>query len=139
MFIIDITKIHFIQILLHFIFSGGDLYHDNRPTRFTEHECMKILSKHVYGDAPISIEFASDPEVNFAHCDENHRIPNYLDPNLNIALPLFSIHGNHDDPSGLGQYCSLDNLHTAGLINYFGRVDNLDQIEGEIISKCIKF
>jgi len=26
---------------------------------------------------------------------------NYYDPNLNISLPIFSIHGNHDDPSGV--------------------------------------
>ena len=24
---------------------------------------------------------------------------NYADPNLNIALPIFIIHGNHDDPT----------------------------------------
>lgn len=27
---------------------------------------------------------------------------NYEDPNLNIAIPVFSIHGNHDDPQGTG-------------------------------------
>ena len=26
---------------------------------------------------------------------------NYLDPNLNVAYPLFSVHGNHDDPTGV--------------------------------------
>ena len=33
-----------------------------------------------------------------------HRFPavNYEDPNLNIAIPVFSIHGNHDDPQGAG-------------------------------------
>ena len=25
---------------------------------------------------------------------------NFHDPNLNIAMPVFSIHGNHDDISG---------------------------------------
>ena len=40
-------------------------------------------------------------------------------------LLFFSIHGNHDDPCGLGGFCSLDNLHTAGLINYFGRQNSL--------------
>ena len=41
---------------------------------------------------------------------------------------IFSIHGNHDDPCGLGGFCSLDNLHTAGLINYFGRQNSLKEI-----------
>jgi DNA repair exonuclease SbcCD nuclease subunit len=27
---------------------------------------------------------------------------NYEDSNLNVAIPLFSIHGNHDDPQGAG-------------------------------------
>ena len=27
---------------------------------------------------------------------------NYEDPNLNVAIPVFSIHGNHDDPQGTG-------------------------------------
>ena len=26
---------------------------------------------------------------------------NYEDPNLNISIPVFSIHGNHDDPAGV--------------------------------------
>jgi DNA repair exonuclease SbcCD nuclease subunit len=27
---------------------------------------------------------------------------NYEDSNLNVAIPVFSIHGNHDDPQGVG-------------------------------------
>ena len=27
---------------------------------------------------------------------------NYEDENLNVGLPVFSIHGNHDDPQGVG-------------------------------------
>jgi hypothetical protein len=35
---------------------------------------------------------------------ENGRFPfaNFEDPNHNIDLPVFSIHGNHDDPSREG-------------------------------------
>ena len=109
-----------------FVLLGGDLFHENRPSRNCEHQCMKILKKHVFGDRPMSVELVSDPETNFAHCDADHRNVNYMDPNLNIALPIFSIHGNHDDPCGLGGYTSLDNLHTAGLINYFGRHSSLN-------------
>lgn len=28
---------------------------------------------------------------------------NYEDQNINVGLPVFSIHGNHDDPQGTGQ------------------------------------
>lgn len=49
---------------------------------------------------------------------------NYEDENYNIALPVFSIHGNHDDPQGAGPegaLCALDLLSASGLVNYFGR------------------
>lgn len=26
---------------------------------------------------------------------------NFEDPNINISIPIFSIHGNHDDPTGV--------------------------------------
>ena len=36
---------------------------------------------------------------------------NYEDPNFNVGIPVFSIHGNHDDPQGAGAVspinCSL--------------------------------
>ena len=44
------------------------------------------------------------------------------DPNMNVSLPVFSIHGNHDDPTGLGGFSCLDLLHEARLVNYFGKV-----------------
>lgn len=28
---------------------------------------------------------------------------NYEDPDINVAIPVFSIHGNHDDPSGVSR------------------------------------
>lgn len=36
-------------------------------------------------------------------------------------LQVFIIHGNHDDPSGTGNFSALDELSTAGLLNYFGK------------------
>ena len=39
---------------------------------------------------------------------------NYEDPNFNVGIPVFSIHGNHDDPQGAGVVsdinCSLTYL-----------------------------
>jgi double-strand break repair protein MRE11 len=51
---------------------------------------------------------------------------NYEDANLNVAIPCFSIHGNHDDPQGVGvegALSALDLLSVTGLINYFGKVE----------------
>jgi DNA repair exonuclease SbcCD nuclease subunit len=57
-----------------------------------------------------------------------HSFPaiNYEDSNLNVGIPVFSIHGNHDDPQGAGPdgaLCALDMLSVAGLINYIGKSD----------------
>lgn len=47
---------------------------------------------------PVAVEFLSDQAVNFQH--SVLPVVNYEDPNLNVAIPVFSIHGNHDDPTG---------------------------------------
>ncbi len=46
---------------------------------------------------------------------------NYEDKNLNIGLPVFTIHGNHDDPTGANNLSAVDALSTAGLVNYIGK------------------
>jgi double-strand break repair protein MRE11 len=46
---------------------------------------------------------------------------NYEDPNVNVGLPVFSIHGNHDDPAGEANLSAMDILSSAGLVNYFGK------------------
>ena len=43
-------------------------------------------------------------------------------------MPVFSIHGNHDDPTGANHISALDSLSSAGLINYFGKYTNFDEI-----------
>ena len=35
---------------------------------------------------------------------------NYEDPNCNVSLPVFSIHGNHDDPAGEANSVSYTHL-----------------------------
>lgn len=44
------------------------------------------------------MEFVSDQSEIFKH--SNHPIVNFEDQNLNVSIPVFSIHGNHDDPCG---------------------------------------
>lgn len=46
---------------------------------------------------------------------------NYENPNLNIGLPVFTIHGNHDDPSSMDDISAVDILASANLLNYFGK------------------
>jgi double-strand break repair protein MRE11 len=38
------------------------------------------------------------------------------------------VHGNHDDPSGDGQYSAIDILSAANMVNYFGKMNNIDEI-----------
>ena len=44
-------------------------------------------------------------------------------------MPVFSIHGNHDDPSGQGNFSCMDLLHATGLVNYFGKCLSLEAVE----------
>jgi len=50
------------------------------------------------------------------------RVANYQDPNLNVGLPIFTIHGNHDDPGGSENLSAVDILSSFGLVNYFGKM-----------------
>lgn len=109
-----------------FILHGGDLFHDNKPSRQTLHACLALLREYCMGDKSVNFEYLSDQSADFKHC----KFPtvNYEDPNINISIPVFSIHGNHDDPTGQNNLCSLDLLHTAGLVNYFGKNTHLSKI-----------
>ncbi|EDP43664.1 hypothetical protein MGL_1877 [Malassezia globosa CBS 7966] len=106
------------------ILLGGDLFHENKPSRSTLYRTMNLLREYTLGDDPIALELLSDP---YAESRSGTSFPfvNYEDANLNVSIPVFSIHGNHDDPQGLGQdgsLSALDILSAAGLLNYFGRV-----------------
>ncbi|XP_016979179.2 double-strand break repair protein MRE11 isoform X1 [Drosophila rhopaloa] len=109
------------------ILLGGDLFHDAVPSQNSMHKCIELLRRYTFGDRPVSLEILSDQAQSF-HNAVNQSV-NYEDPNLNIAIPVFSIHGNHDDPSGFGRLSSLDLLSTSGLVNYFGRWTDLSQVE----------
>jgi len=108
------------------ILLGGDLFHDNKPSRKTLTGCIELLRKYCMGDRPCAMQLLSDPAVNFP---SGFSTVNYEDPNYNIGMPVFSIHGNHDDPTGEGQLCSLDLLSATNLINYFGKATSVDDIK----------
>lgn len=108
------------------VLLAGDLFHDNKPSRKAMYQVMRTLRKNCLGMRPCELEFLSDANEIFEGAF-NH--VNYEDPDINISIPVFSIHGNHDDPSGDGHFCSLDLLQCAGLVNYFGRIAEADNIE----------
>ncbi|KAH7101215.1 DNA repair exonuclease [Auriculariales sp. MPI-PUGE-AT-0066] len=108
-----------------FVLLGGDLFHDNRPSRDSVYKTMALLREYCLGTKPVQFELLSDPDEGRA---EGYSFPaiNYEDQNLNVGIPVFSIHGNHDDPQGAGPngaLCALDVLSVAGLINYMGKIE----------------
>ncbi|KAI6025995.1 Mre11 DNA-binding presumed domain-containing protein [Pisolithus marmoratus] len=108
-----------------FILLAGDLFHENRPSRDCLYQVIGLLRQYTMGDKPIQVELLSDPNEGKAASYDFPAI-NYEDPNLNVAIPVFSIHGNHDDPQGAGTegaLCALDVLSASGLINYMGKFD----------------
>ncbi|KAI8622463.1 Metallo-dependent phosphatase-like protein [Chytriomyces sp. MP71] len=109
-----------------FLLLGGDLFHDNKPSRKCLHKTITMLRQFCMGDTPCLFDFVSAQDEAFK---DTFATVNYADPNYNVAIPVFSIHGNHDDPSGDGDLCALDILSAAGLVNYFGRADMVDDIQ----------
>ncbi|KAJ9079696.1 meiotic recombination [Entomophthora muscae] len=107
------------------ILLGGDLFHENKPSRHTLYQTMALLRQYCFGDKPCYLNFLSDQSINF---QDMFATANYLDPNFNVSLPVFSIHGNHDEPCGKGSLCALDLLSVSGLVNYFGRSREIDNI-----------
>jgi double-strand break repair protein MRE11 len=83
---------------------------------------MALLREYTMGDKPVQIELLSDPDEGkadgyssvdayFLNCFPTCNLDfslysfpaiNYEDPNFNVGIPVFSIHGNHDDPQGAG-------------------------------------
>ncbi|KGG50167.1 midasin, partial [Mitosporidium daphniae] len=108
------------------ILLGGDLFHENKPSRKAIYQTIELLRQYTFGDGESYLEFLSDPSINFPHT----KFPNanYLDENLNVSIPVFIIHGNHDDPSGDSNLSAVDILSVGGLVNYFGKVKDVDDI-----------
>ncbi|GAA5896101.1 MRX complex nuclease subunit [Sporobolomyces salmoneus] len=119
--ILDLAIANDVDMLL----LAGDLFHENRPSRTSLYQTISALREKCMGDRPISLELLSDAGIGIAR-EAGYPGVNYEDENINVGLPVFSIHGNHDDPQGVGAegaLCALDVLSASGLINYFGRME----------------
>ena len=106
---------------------GGDLFHENKPSSRVLTRCVDLFRKYTLGDGLIQFKIVSDQEVNFGHSSQFKHV-NFEDTNLNVKIPVFSIHGNHDDPNTKDAVSVLDTLAAAGLINYFGKQSNIDAV-----------
>ncbi|AOA63668.1 Subunit of the MRX complex with Rad50p and Xrs2p [Komagataella phaffii CBS 7435] len=108
------------------VLQSGDLFHVNKPTKKSMYHVMRILRSNCYGEKPIEFELLSDPSLCLDNRGFNY--PNYEDPNINVSVPFFAISGNHDDATGDDNLSPLDVLSVSGLMNYFGRVVDNDNI-----------
>lgn len=81
------------------VLLAGDLFHENKPSRKSMFQAMRSLRMNCLGDKPCQLEVLGDQSVATEDSAVMHI--NYLDPEINVAIPVFSIHGNHDDPSGV--------------------------------------
>ncbi|CEL93287.1 unnamed protein product [Vitrella brassicaformis CCMP3155] len=107
-----------------FVLHGGDLYDENKPSRPCMNRVSSLLRKYTVGEGGVYFEVLnSDDRRVFPTGQVTHE-----DPNLNIETPVFIVHGNHDDPSGDNNLSALDLLSTASLVNYFGKSEDLDNI-----------
>lgn len=107
------------------VLLAGDLFHENKPSRKSMYNVMRSLRQNCLGARPCELEMLSDGSEHF---DAAFDHVNYEDPDINVSIPVFSIHGNHDDPTGDGNYAALDLLAVSGLMNYFGRTPQSDNI-----------
>lgn len=104
------------------VLLGGDLFHEPRPSQHTLTRAIEILRRRAYarpGDpvpAHPRVSVLSSREASFASGSYNGD-----DPGVNVRLPVFTIHGNHDDPSGERSIGAVDVVSAAGLVNYFGK------------------
>lgn len=108
------------------ILLSGDLFHESKPSLNVMNRSIGLLRKYVMGNRPIGFSLLSDPAINFP----GHPVPcaNFQDPNLNVSVPVFTIHGNHDDPLGEKSPSPVDVLAASGLVNHFGHVASVDEV-----------
>jgi double-strand break repair protein MRE11 len=112
-----------------FVLLAGDTFHENKPSRRALHDAFALFNKYCLGDSPVYIEVLNDQAEIFK---ANGGQVNYESPNQAIAMPVFAIHGNHDDPSregGREALAALDLLSSCNLVNYIGKAAQVDDIE----------
>jgi len=107
------------------VLMTGNVFHDNKPSRKAMQHAIETLRDHCLGDGDVGLEIVSDQATNF---HGRYGSVNYADPNFNVQLPVFAIHGNHDEPGGSGGLSALDILASANLINYFGQSKSAEKI-----------
>ncbi|CAI7827202.1 unnamed protein product, partial [Closterium sp. NIES-53] len=106
------------SLQVDFLLLGGDLFHDNKPSRATLVRTIDILRRYCLSDNPVRFQVVSDQTLNFPNSFGH---VNYEDEHYNVGMPVFTVHGNHDDPAGIDNLSAVDILSSCNLVNYFGK------------------
>lgn len=115
-----LAKIHDVDMVV----QGGDLFHVTKPSKKSLFHVIQSLRLNCLGDRPCELELLSDASLALRAGET----VNYEDPNMNVAVPVFAISGNHDDATGEGLLSPLDVMAATGLVNYFGQIPQSDKI-----------
>ncbi|KAK9463367.1 Metallo-dependent phosphatase-like protein [Lipomyces oligophaga] len=107
------------------VILAGDLFHENKPSKKSMYQVIKSLRNNCFGEKPCELELLSDPSVALTDPTE---CLNYEDANINVAIPVIAISGNHDDAGGAGSLSAADILSASGLVNHIGKVKENDNI-----------
>jgi len=92
------------------------------------HQTYDVLREYVLGEEPVAFQIISDQKEAF---EGRRGQVNYEDPHFSVSLPVFAIHGNHDDPTregGNDALAALDLLSITNFVNYFGKADKVDDV-----------
>lgn len=77
--------------------SSTHIYPPTHTPAAASRSTVEILRKHVMGYKPVYMETVSDASAVLTSSHAFNRV-NWEDPHYNVGLPVFAIHGNHDDP-----------------------------------------
>lgn len=100
---------------------GGDLFEKNNPKTTVMDRTVNLFKKYVVGKGDIKLKLLSDPVRNFGHTSDLIKQPHWTLPWLSVKKPVLSVHGNHDNPTGVLDSSAIDLLAEAGLLSHFGR------------------
>jgi double-strand break repair protein MRE11 len=85
------------------VLLAGDLFHDSKPSQRAMFEVIRSLRINCLGNKPCEVQVLVDDPV-VGHDREVQHV-NTQDIHVNVAIPVYSIHGNHDNPSGVRIFC----------------------------------
>jgi double-strand break repair protein MRE11 len=103
---------------------------------------MQLFRTYCMGPNPVQIQILNNIDSSNSNSNDasssvfRQGHVNYEDEHYSVDLPIFAIHGNHDDPTreggnGSELLAALDLLDAANLVNYIGRQEQVNQISIE--------